>query len=96
MEETAQEWPWPVKSKAPQGWTKSSLFVPICSDPWKEVQRGSAGRSAPSPFTPAEVGQVVLPCDPAKELMTKARLMAQSPAAIWPQMEATHVSSALS
>lgn len=51
------------------------------------MQRGSAGSSAPSPFTPAEVGQAVLLYDPAKELMTKARLMAQGPAAIWPQME---------
>lgn len=57
------------------------MFILTCSDPGRKGERGWAGRSAPTPIlSQLWRDKQFYHHGPAKELMTKARLMALGPA----------------
>ena len=63
------------------------MFILICSDPGRKGERGWAGRSASTPIlSQLWRDKQFYHHDPAKELMTKARLMALGPATLWFQL----------
>lgn len=72
--ESAQEWPWQVKTKAPRGWTKSLL----CLFSLAQIQEESGERlgwqvSITHHSVPAEAGQAVLPSRPCQRANDKGQ-----------------------